>query len=164
VEGDQGTEGGAGADDDDDDADADADDGDSPTRHLFRARSASFGTATLLLLLHAYNCKNLAVSLTKMTLMDNKVLFWYVEVQHESGRLLANMCRMVMMMMTILFLRLLANICRMVIMMMTMMMMILFLLRSVVGGILTLIPTFYVPIVYEKVGYHSGFLMILSLA
>jgi P-type Na+/K+ transporter len=71
-------------------------------RHVFRARSAAFGTMTLLLLLHAYNCKDLAVSITRMTLLDNRALLW-----------------------------------------------------SVLAGVLTLIPTFYTPVVYDKVFYQA---------
>lgn len=71
-------------------------------RHIFRGRGTCFGTMTLLLLIHAYNCKNLALSLTKMTIMDNMALF-----------------------------------------------------GSVVFGACTLVPTFYIPVVYNKVFYQA---------
>ena len=47
---------------------------DETCMHIFRARGACFATVTLLLLIHTYNCKNLAVSLFEMPLLDNKVL------------------------------------------------------------------------------------------
>jgi len=70
--------------------------------HLFRARAATFATTTLLLLLHAYNCKNLHTSLFKMKIVDNKPLLW-----------------------------------------------------SILFGIVTLIPTFYIPVVYDNVFYQA---------
>lgn len=70
--------------------------------HIFRARSTSFGTLQLLLLLHAWNCKNLRKSLFSMPLLDNP---W--------------------------------------------------LLRTTLLGIVTMIPTFYVPFLYEKVFYQA---------
>lgn len=70
--------------------------------HLFRARSAAFACLTSLLLLHAYNCKDLRRSLTHMRIADNRAL----------------MC-------------------------------------SVLLGFVTLVPTFYVPLVGERVFYHA---------
>lgn len=46
--------------------------------HLYRARATCFGTMTSLLLLHAYNCKDLKLPLTRMTLLDNRILLYSV--------------------------------------------------------------------------------------
>jgi magnesium-transporting ATPase (P-type) len=45
---------------------------------IWRARSTCFGTMTLLILFHAYNCKDLSRSLFVMKKDDNSFLFWAV--------------------------------------------------------------------------------------
>ena len=70
--------------------------------HVFRARGATFACMTLLLLLHAYNCKDLSRSLLRINYRDNLAL-----------------------------------------------------MGAVALGVVTLIPTFYVPVLYTKVFYQA---------
>jgi len=46
--------------------------------NIFRARGTCFGTCTLLILFHAYNCKDLTQSIFQMKKDDNSFLFWAV--------------------------------------------------------------------------------------
>lgn len=43
---------------------------------VFRARGACFASLSLLLLVHAYNCRDMRRSVFESKLMDNKLLFW----------------------------------------------------------------------------------------
>jgi magnesium-transporting ATPase (P-type) len=70
---------------------------------IWRARSACFGTMTLLILIHAYNCKDLGRSLFVMKKNDNDFLKW-----------------------------------------------------AVLAGIVTLIPTFYIPVIAHDVFYQEA--------
>ncbi|GAB5037413.1 potassium sodium efflux p-type fungal-type, partial [Nannochloropsis oceanica] len=43
--------------------------------NVYRARATTFATTTILLLIHAYNCKGLGTSLGKMNFFENRLLF-----------------------------------------------------------------------------------------